>query len=414
MKHNYFLEKPLIYQMKNGMKVHLIKDSSTAVYIECAVDFGPLDLFYELNGVKYELPPGSAHFFEHKIFASPQGDIFRKFSEMSLMANAATSHSHTTYSLSGTKNIKEGLLLLLQMLDEPYFTDENVASEEKIIKEEINMYNSDIDILMASTLLQQTFHFHPMRHDILGTHKTISNITKETLSQIHQHFYNSANRILVISGPIDIKEYQSLLETIDHVNNDYVRPTTIYPNEPVNVVTSVSRQQKNTPLEKLYLSLKFNHLMPKHNLYYQTLVICLFHLLIGLTSEFYSENINQGLINSSFNYQLNFEGDVGLLIVYSSTKDSDALYQSIIQTIITKQPKIELEDFNNFKKSYLGSFIQALNDYEYKVYLYSKYATENLDFDKIVQTIEALDYQDLLKVYDKIKDADISRVHVDI
>ena len=85
------------------------------------------------------VPEGVAHFLEHKLFESEDGDAFSLFAKTGASANAFTSFDRTCYLFSTTNHFKESLKSLLTFVQSPYFTQETVDKELGIIGQEINL-----------------------------------------------------------------------------------------------------------------------------------------------------------------------------------------------------------------------------------------------------------------------------------
>ena len=60
-------------------------------------------------------------------------------------ANAFTSFDRTAYLFSSTDRIQTNLTTLIDFVQNPYFTDENVEKEKGIIGQEITMYQDNAD-----------------------------------------------------------------------------------------------------------------------------------------------------------------------------------------------------------------------------------------------------------------------------
>src|SRR5699024_4916234 len=85
-----------------------------------------------------KVPDGIAHFLEHKMFEQESGeDPFAYFSKTGTGSNASTSYNSTQYICYGTKNFLDNLRYLIQYVDSPYYTDDNVEKEKGIIAEEL-------------------------------------------------------------------------------------------------------------------------------------------------------------------------------------------------------------------------------------------------------------------------------------
>ena len=128
--------------------------------------FGSIDLDFEVDGKAVHLPAGVAHFLEHKMFESEDGDAFAKYAKTGAAANAYTSFDKTCYLFTATQQVDESLDILLSMVGEPYFTEATIAKEQGIIGQEIKMYDDSPDWRIMTALFQCLYHSHPIRHDI--------------------------------------------------------------------------------------------------------------------------------------------------------------------------------------------------------------------------------------------------------
>ena len=66
-----------------------------------------------------EVPAGIAHFLEHKLFESEDGDAFDRFAGTGANANAFTSFDRTCYLFTATQQLDESLDVLLGMVTHP-------------------------------------------------------------------------------------------------------------------------------------------------------------------------------------------------------------------------------------------------------------------------------------------------------
>src|SRR5699024_12032600 len=62
-----------------------------------------------------------------------------------LSPNASTSSTKTAYLFSATDHIEKNISLLLDYVQEPYFSDESVEKEKGIIVQELKMYQDNPD-----------------------------------------------------------------------------------------------------------------------------------------------------------------------------------------------------------------------------------------------------------------------------
>ena len=156
--------------LDNGLEVFLIPFTNKKNYFMAyATRFGSEVTTFIPAGEekKIKVPDGIAHFLEHKMFEQEDGiDPFTYFSKSGTGANAFTSFDRTQYICYGTKNFNDNLAFLLNFVDSPYYTDENVEKEKGIIAEELNMYSDMPDWQVETKLREAVYVNHPRRIDI--------------------------------------------------------------------------------------------------------------------------------------------------------------------------------------------------------------------------------------------------------
>lgn len=150
-----------------------------------------------------KLPDGIAHFLEHKLFESEDGDAFSLFAETGASANAYTSFDKTCYLFSCTDAFIPSLKALLTFVQAPYFTQQTVEKEQGIIGQEIRMYEDSPGWQVTFQLLEALYHDNPVKVDIAGTVESIAQIDADLLYRCYHTFYNLSNMVLSIAGKFD-------------------------------------------------------------------------------------------------------------------------------------------------------------------------------------------------------------------
>lgn len=105
----------------------------SSVHAIYATAFGSIHRDFLLDGKPVSLPAGTAHFLEHKMCETPQGDSFSFYAKTGASANAFTSYDRTCYLFSATQKIDENLDILLGLVGKPWFTKATIAKEQGII-----------------------------------------------------------------------------------------------------------------------------------------------------------------------------------------------------------------------------------------------------------------------------------------
>ena len=204
----------------SGLRIMLVPKRFTSFYAVLGVGYGSVDSSFmcEGEGDYIRVPDGIAHYLEHKMFECEDGtDAFAEFSRLGANANAFTTNNLTAYLFSCTDNFEQNLAQLIRFVREPYFTEENVEKERGIISEEIEMYEDDPYSALHYGMLDLLYHTHPVRINVAGTVRSVSEITADHLYRCYNAFYRLENMVLAVSGDTDI---ESIFEVCDRVIGD--------------------------------------------------------------------------------------------------------------------------------------------------------------------------------------------------
>jgi len=154
-------------RLSNGMKCYIIPKLG---YVEkqamLGVNYGSVDYVFSAGGKDFAQPAGVAHFIEHKMFENKEINVFERFMGLKASVNAFTNFTNTAYYFTGSENFYECLRLLLEFVQRPHFTDENVEKEKPIIAQEIEMYEDNPFWVMYFNLLGALYKESPIRQKI--------------------------------------------------------------------------------------------------------------------------------------------------------------------------------------------------------------------------------------------------------
>ncbi|HIZ56201.1 MAG TPA: insulinase family protein, partial [Firmicutes bacterium] len=188
------------------------------------------------------VPDGIAHYLEHKMFESKEGDAFALFAKTGASANAFTSFDRTCYLFSCADHFQESLEILLSFVRDPYFTDENVQKEQGIIGQEIRMYDDNANWRVFFNLLGALYQNHPVKIDIAGTVESIAKIDKDLLYRCYRTFYSLQNMVLAIAGNFDPDEALAIADQLLTPDTDPQIQRSDY-NEPAEIAKPEVVQQ---------------------------------------------------------------------------------------------------------------------------------------------------------------------------
>ena len=190
--------------LDNGLHIFVVpKPGFQKSYAFFATNYGGMDMKFKLDGQDMDTPAGVAHYLEHKMFDTKEGNALQELAANGASPNAFTSNAITGYYFESTEKFEENLRILLSFVSIPYFTKESVDKEQGIIGQEIGMIEDDPDWVVFMDLMQALYEKHPVRVSVAGSAESISHITAETLYACHKAFYDPSNMVLCVAGDVD-------------------------------------------------------------------------------------------------------------------------------------------------------------------------------------------------------------------
>ncbi len=308
------------------------------------------------------VPNGIAHFLEHKMFEQENGvDPFTFFSESGTGANASTSFDSTQYICYGTKEFNKNLKFLLNYVNQPYFTDENVEKEKGIIKEEIKMYEDIPESVLENKIRENLYHVDPHRIDIAGSCSDIDKITKEDLYTCYNTFYNPNNMFIIIAGNFNKDEALEIIkEELEKVENRIEKPVVREYKEPKSVYKKEEELAINIKVPKIALGYKFSkdELKIKNSLELDLYLSLLTTLLFGSASLFKEKMRNKNLM-TNFYFEWDELKKYKSLLIYAETENPELLIDEIQHEL--ENIEINEEDFNRIKKVWVANEVKMID-----------------------------------------------------
>jgi len=406
IKNDFLNESTYIFTHKSGLKIYISpKKGYSKKCAFFATHFGSMDNCFKddkTNEFK-TIPDGVAHFLEHKLFESEDGDAFTKYAATGASANAYTSFTHTAYYFTCTDKLKENLKILTDLMQTPYFTKENVHKEQGIIGQEINMYLDNPSWRVYFNLLEAMYHNCPVRKDIAGSVESISKITDELLYECYNKFYNAHNLVLCISGDVSVKEIAEYVDTLlDRIVIDNVTETK-YEEEPKSVLTQYTEQKLSVSMPIFNIGFKDNVSYIEGNDYIKKNLIgkIVLDTLFGRSSKFYDRLYTKGLINDSFDIEYSLEKHYGHSILSGESEDPKAVYEEVFKTIDEyNRSGISDEELSRQLNIAKSSFICQFNNIEEttRAIMEAHFNNYNLyDSPQIFNTVTKTDINNAIK-----------------
>ncbi len=201
-------------KLDSGLSVYIMeKPGFDSCYAAFGTKYGSINTKFSRNGgPEIEVPAGIAHFLEHKLFESEDGDAFSRFAKTGAYCNAFTSFDRTCYVFACSNNFEDNMDILLDFVQSPYFTAETVAKEQGIIGQEIKMYEDNPGWRVFFNLLCQMYENHPVKIDIAGTVESIAQIDDKLLYACYNTFYNMNNMFICVAGNVNTDKLLAQIE----------------------------------------------------------------------------------------------------------------------------------------------------------------------------------------------------------
>ena len=93
-------ERVVCKTLPNGLPVYVVvKPGFARKYAFFATRYGGMDLRFQLNGQWLDTPAGIAHYLEHKMFDTEEGNALQELAKNGAEPNAFTSNAITGYYL---------------------------------------------------------------------------------------------------------------------------------------------------------------------------------------------------------------------------------------------------------------------------------------------------------------------------
>ncbi len=360
--------------------------------------YGSIDTKFRIKGETEftEVPEGIAHFLEHKLFESEDGDAFSRFSATGASANAYTSFDRTCYLFSCTERFDENLDILLDFVRHPYFTEQTVQKEQGIIGQEIRMYDDDAGWRVFFNLLCSVYSEHPVRIDIAGTVESIAKIDAALLYKCYETFYNPSNMFLCIAGPVSP---DAILARVDEVMKaakgvEIERGTF---NEPAGVLRE--RVEVNMPVAQPLFSIGYKEdcsKNPEKSLKERVETDILLEMLAGKSSRLYNDLLDKGLINDQFGCSYFTGYGVAVEMFEGESASPDAVAEAIEAELERlRRDGVDENEFIRAKNALYGKSVRMYN------------SVERIATALVGAAIEGCGIFEVQEIYDSVTKSDI-------
>ena len=352
--------------LPNGLRINIVpKQDFAKSYAFFATRYGGMDTRFCLNGKWLDTPAGIAHYLEHKMFDTKEGNALQELAKNGAEPNAFTSNAITGYYFDSTTHFEKNLEILLSFVSIPYFTEESVAKEQGIIGQEIRMIEDNPDWQIYTRMMKALYSTSTARTSIAGTVESISHITAETLYDCHKAFYTPSNMVLTVVGNVDPVHVVDIARRVLPREGGPVIPRD-YGTEPAAVAEKETKLTMEVSCPQFLTGFKCTPVDDGEDYMRQSLIgdmAC--DILLGDSSPLYLRLYDQGLINTSFGGAFEMMPGVAYLYAGGDSKDARAVAAEIRKEArrLTEEG-IDEDFYQRVRRASFGSNLRGLNSFE--------------------------------------------------
>ena len=400
-------EKCYTKVLQNGLTVMIIpKKDIQKKYIIWATKFGSIDNTFidQITGKKITVPDGIAHFLEHKMFEQKNGvDSLYKLMALGIDANAYTTNDHTAYLFECSDHFYEGLDELMDYVQNPYYTDENVEKEKGIIGQEIRMYEDDPSWRLYINTMDCMYKNNPIKIDIAGTEESIAPINPKMLYDCYNNFYHPSNMVLVVVGDF---EPENLLKEIEkrllpkQKRGEIQR---IYPEEQEEINFKKKEESMDVSKPIFMIGIKVPNDNAKELVKKHLAIDILLNILVGKSSKLFNKLYQEGLLLYEPYGEFEFSKEYAHILISAQSKNPQKVneyFWNEVQNL--KENGINSETFKRIKKKIYGSYVTEYNDVSSVGRMFASDFVKGINSFDYINEFEKIDEEYTKMILDKL------------
>ena len=360
-------EEVIWVTLDNGLPVCIVpKKGFSRKYALFATRYGGMDMRFRLNGQWLDTPAGIAHYLEHKMFDTEDGNALQELAMNGAEPNAFTSNAITCYYFDSTEKFYENLEILLSFVSVPYFTDESVEKEQGIIGQEIGMIEDNPEWQVYKQLMQSLYHTSPARTPVAGSVESIREITAQTLYDCHKAFYTPANMCLVVVGDVEPQQVLDIARRVLPKDSGELIERDYGAEEPTEAAQAYVEERMEVSMPSFLVGFKCPSQHggeEQHRFAAIGELAC--DVLMGESSPLYARLYSQGLINGSFGAAFDILPGAAYAYAGGDSKDPKAVAEAILaeaQRLVREG--VDEDYYKRIVNANFGAALRELNSFE--------------------------------------------------
>lgn len=346
---------------------------------------------------------GVSHFIEHMLFKGTENrtakEIASEIDDLGGELNAFTSKECTCiYSHVLSEHVNLSVEIISDMLMASNFDPVEMGKEKMIVLDEINLYDDTPEELVYDLLSEITFKGHALSRPILGSKKTVSQLTIETVREYYKQHYTPENIVVSVAGTFDeASVIEKLEETIGKMTFEKIKTRKV-PSIPFSGGWSVRKKT----FEQMHLILGFK------GYGYDTPDLYPFLLLNNVIGGVSSSRLFQKIreehgLSYTVDSQPSFYYNSGMFSIYASMlpENLDRVAELIVEEINQiKAGNLTEEEVIKYRNQLKGSFVLGMEGPTNTMNWIGKselLSNRVRDIEEVIKGIEAITREDVIR-----------------
>ncbi len=308
---------------------------------------------------------GLAHFVEHMVMVGSKERIqtTRSIEKNGGYLNLFTDHDFTIgYTDVFPEKLNETSQFLSKFFFDFGFEEKKFDLEQEVILNEIDESLDDPFSVVDDMLRKNLYKNHPVRHPILGYHKTVSQFSINEIIETYQTYYTPENTILILSGKYSEKDAKAVAQSFAEIKKP---KSTLKKCEYTEKEESKKLSNKTkTGISQTYLGFGYRTVSGNHQ---DNPALELFSAIMGngVSSRLFRELREKRALTYGIDSSICNGQDFGFFAIECAVKSSkiEETTDLIIKEITKlKNKKISDNELLKVKNMVIGDFFRGIDD----------------------------------------------------
>ncbi len=356
---------------------------------------------------------GAAHFVEHMVFKGTETrdayEIARSLEAVGGDLNAYTTREQTCFHATSLReHLPFSLDVLSDLMSNSQFETNDFKKERDVIIQEIHMSTDEYDDFIFDLAFENAFKGHELGRSILGTPKTLQQITRRKLIDFYTRRYQGHNMLVCVAGHVNHEEVVRLMSrTLNLRRRPFQAPPRKRP------VYRSFQKVLSRPSEQLHVLVTLPSVSVRDRNRFES-YLANAALGGGMTSRLYQKvREKMGIAYTVYSYLQPFY-DTGIQTIYAATatKNMRRMFGVIVREIESLARKgLSRAELDYYRTQVIGSLVLESDDIENRMNSigYSEMIFgENHTVDQTIQELQKVTVDSLnlyLKKYFDIRRA---------